>query len=88
MVTVAREHPIEELILKASQRLWEGLEGEPTQEALEPFRSLQAACEMALRAIMDVDSKCRPTHEWMAALELVEEIKQETIETIELLENL
>lgn len=88
MVTLAREHPIEDILQNASEALWALQEGEPTQEALEGFRSLLVASEMALEAIKTVDAKCRPVDEWLRALDIVEAIRDECLETIEMLEML
>jgi len=86
MVTLARELPIEDILQTLAESVWVQCEGEPSQEHLEAVQGLLGASERALKAILEVDSKCRAQAEWMAALEKVEGIRDECLETIEMLE--
>jgi len=85
---VAREFPIERLIQKTRDNFYERLPGEPSVESLLNLRSLLAASEKALECILDVDSKVRPQEEWLAAVDQVEGIRDETLEMIEILQEL
>lgn len=88
MASLSRDFPIEDIVLRASERLSKAHSGEPTREALSDFRSLVWTCEKALGCILEVDSKSRPVAEWMAAVDLVERIKNESLKMVGILEEL
>ena len=85
---LVRGFPIERLIQKTRDNFYERLPEEPSAESLLNLRSLLAASEKALVCILDVDSKFRPQEEWLAAVDLVEGIRDETLEMIEILKEL
>lgn len=81
-----REFPIECLIQKARDNFYSRLPEEPPEESLLNFRSLLAASEKALETILAVDSKVRDLNDWLAAVDVVEEIRDEALEMIEVLQ--
>lgn len=84
-VSIVRDFPIEDILQKLSDNVWASMEGSPRPEHLGPVEALLDASEKGLEAILRDDSKCRPTLEWMNALEIVEGIRDECLETIEML---
>ena len=83
-----REFPIEMLIQKARDDFYGQLTEEPSRESLLNLQSLLVASEKALETILSVDSKVRPQKEWLAAVNQVEFIRDETLEMIEILRNI
>lgn len=86
LVEVARKWPIEEILQKLADGVWASCEGEPSQKHLKAVQGLLEASEKALEGILAVDSKCRPTQEWLRAVEIAEGIRDECLETIAMLE--
>lgn len=82
----ARKWPIENILQNLAESVWASCEGEPSRDHLEAVEGLLDASERALQSILEVDSKCRPTSEWLRAVNIAEGIRDECLETIELLE--
>jgi hypothetical protein len=81
-IRLTREVPIENLLKKARNIFFSTHAALPPAESIANFKSLVMASEHAMTAIVRVDSKVRPTHEWLAAVDKVEAIRNEALEMI------
>jgi len=88
LVDVARKWPIENILQNLAERVWAQCEGNPSREHQEVIQGLLEASERVLKGILEVDSKCRPQNEWLGAVNKAESIRDECLETLEMLEML
>lgn len=83
--SIIRDFPIEGILQKLSTNIWSSMRGNPRPEHLGTVETLLRLSEMGLESILKHDAKCRSTEEWVRALNIVEGIRDECLETIEML---
>lgn len=85
---VARDFPIELLIQKMHLAVLERLPQQPLQDSIADLHSLKFAAGKAVKCILEVDSKVRDQAEWMHAVEVCSQIRDEAVELLEEIENI